>query len=220
MLHYGQAPEAQNHDVLLSFHTFFTCGHAAMAMTQRPDSFISSTLWCATPLPAGWIWARPGSGRDARAAGRLVSRNMKPYWKARDMRFSLSVFLEHWPNQHSLLWRPHHRVHGLLSWTVNGEHAHLCELQLDEGYRGQGMGTALLAQWLLECYRQGIRSVELRAFRNNPAYHLYTRFGFWAMAVDPDIPGFMTMRCELDDRQKAHIERLARNARAPLSLSA
>lgn len=188
-----------------------------MAMTQRPDF---STLWRTTSQPTGWTWAREGSGRDARAAGRLVSRNMRSYWKARDMRFSLSVFLKHWPTQHSLLWRPRHRVHGLLSWTLSGEHAHLCEFQLDEGYRGHGIGTALLSSWLLECYRQGVRTVELRVFRDNPAYHLYTRFGFWALAVDPDIPGFMTMRCRLDERQKAHIERLARAAHVPVSLSA
>lgn len=188
-----------------------------MTMMQRSDA---SPLWRTTPLPDGWSWARPGSGRDARAAGRLVSRNMKAYWKARDMRFSLSVFLTHWPSQHSVIWRPRHRVHGLLSWTLSDNHAHLCELQLDEGYRGNGMGTALLASWLLECYRQGVRTVELRVFRDNPAYHLYTRFGFWALAVDPDIPGFMTMQCRLNERQKVRIDQLARAAHTPVSLSA
>ena len=211
----------RNDQAILAPHPYrqrrFTGGHAAMVTT--PDSQVP-TLWQTTPLPHGWQWARPHSGRDARAAGRLVSRNMRAYWKARGMRFSLPVFLKHWPTQQSLLWRPRHRVHGLLSWTCHKEHAHLCEFQLDEGYRGQGMGTALLAQWLLECYRQGVRSVELRVFRDNPAYHLYSRFGFWALAVDTDIPGFMTMRCRLDRRQCAHIEQLARQGQMPLSLSA
>ena len=188
-----------------------------MTTMQHPNS---SLLWRETPLPDGWSWARFGSGRDARAAGRLVSRNMKAYWRARDMRFSLSVFLKHWPSQHNLLWRPRHRVHGLLSWTLSGDKAHLCELQLDEGYRGNGMGTALLACWLLECYRQGVRTVELRVFRDNPAYHLYTRFGFWALAVDPDIPGFMSMQCRLDERQKARLIQLAQSVHPAIPLSA
>lgn len=188
-----------------------------MAMTQRS---YSSTLWSSTPLPEGWCWARPGSGRDARAAGHLVCRNMKRYWKARDMRFSISVFLRHWPTQHSLLWRPQRRVHGLLSWTLQDSHAHLCELQLDEGYRNQGMGTAILTHWLLECSRQGVQTVELKVFRDNPAYHLYTRLGFWAMAVDPNIPGFMTMHCRLDKRQLAHLEQLVHFSNTPTPLIA
>lgn len=186
-------------------------------MMQRSDS---STLWSSVPLPEGWCWARPGCGRDARAAGHLVRRNMKRYWKARDMRFSLSVFLQHWPTQHSILWRPRHRVHGLLSWTLQGTHAHLCEFQLDDGYRGQGIGSAILSSWLLECIRQGAKTVELKVFRDNPAYHLYTRFGFWALAVDPDIPGFMTMRCRLDERQKVYLEQLNRAGHMPTPLSA
>ena len=177
----------------------------------------SLPLWHSASLPAGWEWARVTSHRDARAAGRLVRRNMKAYWKARGMRFSLSVFLERWPEQQSILWRPnHHRVHGVLSWTIKNDHAHLCEFQLDEGYRGQGVGSAILLEWLLECYRQGIRMVELRVFRDNPAYRLYTRFGFWALAVDSDIPGFMTMRCRLDARQVALYEQPS----MPTSLSA
>lgn len=179
--------------------------------------FQSSPLWCSASLPAGWEWARVASHRDARAAGCLVRRNMKSYWKARGMRFSLSIFLEHWPEQQSILWRPtRHRVHGVLSWTIQNDHAHLCELQLDEGYRGQGIGSAILLEWLLECYQQGIRMVELKVFRDNPAYRLYTRLGFWALAVDPDIPGFMTMRCYLNAQQ---IGRYAQFAR-PSSLSA
>lgn len=178
-------------------------------------------LWRTVPLPEGWQPARTGNRREAVAAGRLTRRNMADYWRARGMRFSLSVFLSHWPEQRSLLWRPEGRsIRGVLSWTLDGTHAHLCELQLDEQRQGHGIGTTILVHWLQECHRQGVTRVDLKVFRDNPAYHLYTRCGFWAMAVDPHIPGFMTMRCTLDAQHVKRLQRLRQLLHVPSSLSA
>ena len=165
-------------------------------MTTPPHAL---SLWHTTPLPEGWCLAHPGCRQEALAAGLLTRRNMRHYWRARHARFSLTMFLRHWSQQHSLLWRPEQKkIRGVLSWTQQGEHAHLCELQLEKAYRGHGVGTSILTHWLLACYQQGVTRVDLKVFRDNPAYHLYTRCGFWALAVDVNIPGFITMRCSLD----------------------
>lgn len=52
------------------------------------------------------------------------------------------------------------------------------EIAVDERCRSRGIGTALLDRFLEEARRRGVRTVELLARRDLPAYGFYRRRGF------------------------------------------
>ena len=52
------------------------------------------------------------------------------------------------------------------------------EIAVDERFRGRGIGSALLDRFIGEAGRQGVRTVELLARRDMPAFRFYRRRGF------------------------------------------
>jgi RimJ/RimL family protein N-acetyltransferase len=64
------------------------------------------------------------------------------------------------------------------SWTLTGHVAYL-GMEIQKGYRNQGIGTRMMQQALDWAKRQRIKRVELEVFaENTPAIHLYQKFGF------------------------------------------
>ena len=49
---------------------------------------------------------------------------------------------------------------------------------VDPGFRGRGIGAALLMALFEQAERQGIRAISLSVEADNPAFRLYERFGF------------------------------------------
>lgn len=74
------------------------------------------------------------------------------------------------------------RVVGLSAWRVgrHPQHAHVCAFGISVAapYRGNGLGTRLIAQGEAWCRRRGSRRIELEVIDGNPAVALYERLGF------------------------------------------
>ena len=73
------------------------------------------------------------------------------------------------------------RIAGLLRTEVREDYVYLAELQLDQPFRKQGVGTALVKLTIERAAALGL-PVRLRVLRNNPARRLYERLGFRQIA--------------------------------------
>jgi len=64
------------------------------------------------------------------------------------------------------------------------ENTPLLGMALHPDYRGRGIGKALLGELLKVAKEAGFSSVSLSVDPNNPALHLYDKFGFKKVGVD------------------------------------
>lgn len=55
-----------------------------------------------------------------------------------------------------------------------------------DGYRGEGVGTALMEAMHARARVDGVRRISLSVDHDNPARHLYERLGYVALAADED----------------------------------
>ena len=55
-----------------------------------------------------------------------------------------------------------------------------------EGFRGQGIGTALLEALLSSLKKKGFAAASLSVQKANPAVHLYDRLGFGTVREEAD----------------------------------
>jgi ribosomal protein S18 acetylase RimI-like enzyme len=70
---------------------------------------------------------------------------------------------------------------GLLGYEVRTGYLYLNNIQLEEGFRGRGIGTHLVRRVLALGEELGL-PVRLRVLKGNPALGLYQRLGF---TIDP-----------------------------------
>ncbi|MHB0965967.1 MAG: ribosomal protein S18-alanine N-acetyltransferase [Bellilinea sp.] len=73
----------------------------------------------------------------------------------------------------------------IVMWFILDE-AHIGTISIDEPYRRLGLGRLLLAESLLDAYRQGIRQsfLEVRS-SNQAAQRMYEQFGFQVVGIRP-----------------------------------
>lgn len=70
-------------------------------------------------------------------------------------------------------------------WKIQDE-AHLVTFAIHPSYRGRGLGKVLLTHILRDARKKGIKRVTLEVRESNqPAQHLYERFGFKKIAIRP-----------------------------------
>jgi ribosomal-protein-alanine N-acetyltransferase len=82
--------------------------------------------------------------------------------------------------------RPQQQVVGYLGFWHFLEEAHISTLAVDAPYRGQGIGSMLLARGLQEALRLGAQYVTLEVrVSNAAAAGLYEKFGFRVVAHKP-----------------------------------
>jgi ribosomal protein S18 acetylase RimI-like enzyme len=63
-----------------------------------------------------------------------------------------------------------------------------------DGYRGRGIGTALLSELVAAARAEGVKAVSLSVGRTNPALRLYERLGWERVTEAPDGP-LLLLRC-------------------------
>lgn len=78
---------------------------------------------------------------------------------------------------------------GLWKVVRKPDEIHLCQIQIDPGQQGQGIGTRLIQGLQTEANRLG-RRITLHAYRSNPAVSLYHRLGFH---IEDEAPASLLM---------------------------
>jgi ribosomal-protein-alanine N-acetyltransferase len=89
-------------------------------------------------------------------------------------------------------------VVGYCLWLAEGNAAHLCTLNVNEAFRRQGIGHALLLDYITKAEGQGFTSLALSVREDNPARQLYERVGFIQAGVDSH--GYLRYQREGDRR--------------------
>jgi len=69
--------------------------------------------------------------------------------------------------------------------------------------RGQGIGNALLQALIALAQSQGYAALSLSVDRNNPALHLYARFGFRDAGVSDSEDTSVTMSKQLNEQERS-----------------
>ncbi|ARS53699.1 GNAT family N-acetyltransferase [Kushneria konosiri] len=141
--------------------------------------------------PLDW---RPGNHTDdLRFAQQLVEETMSPYWQKRRMVFSRQLFRDQWVRLETAIVMRDDRKAGLIAWDVMEGIHHLRELHMAAPWRGQGIGSQVLANWIARQEALGARKMRLKVFAENPARRLYERMGFQPMKNASDISGLLNM---------------------------
>lgn len=141
--------------------------------------------------PLDW---RPGNHTDdLRFAQQLVEETMSPYWQKRRMVFSRQLFRDQWVRLETAIIMRDDRKAGLIAWDVIEGIHHLRELHMAAPWRGQGIGSQVLANWIARQEALGARKMRLKVFAENPARRLYERMGFQPMKNASDISGLLNM---------------------------
>ena len=141
--------------------------------------------------PLDW---RPGNHTDdLRFAQQLVEETMSPYWQKRRMVFSRQLFRDQWVRLETAIIMRNDRKAGLIAWDVMEGIHHLRELHMAAPWRGQGIGSQVLANWIARQEALGARKMRLKVFAENPARRLYERMGFQPMKNASDISGLLNM---------------------------
>lgn len=88
-----------------------------------------------------------------------------------------------------------------MAWTrIMADYGHIDDatpslaIAVQSGYRGHGIGTAMLKRLLERLHAAGYAAVSLSVQKENPALHLYERLGFEPVRA---IDGEVVMRCAL-----------------------
>lgn len=145
-------------------------------------------------LPHGWRWAdRDG---DVEFARDLIRQTMTPYWRRRGMVFNTTLFMRQWVKLNAAIIECDGSAAGVVAWENIREVAYLRELHLIEAFRGNGLGTRILHDWMAMQRAQGARTMRLKVFADNPARHLYERVGFLHTKSYDDIEGLLGMQYE------------------------
>ncbi len=115
----------------------------------------------------------------------LARDNMQPYLARRGQEFDETRWRNLAPQASFFLINDMnltvHQTVGFLSvrdepdspWTL-----HIGDVQLEERHRNRGTGWATLALVEVMAQSRGLNELTLNVFRDNPALHLYERFGF------------------------------------------
>ncbi|MGP9652857.1 GNAT family N-acetyltransferase [Halomonas sp. AOP35-4E-18] len=115
---------------------------------------------------------------DKAFAENIIRQNMSAYYKQLDMRWNTALFDKQWSELDSYeLVIKASRV-GLLCINHDENAYYIRELQIDQKWQRQGLGTAAIRYTEEIAKQAGIHLLRLRVFCINPASALYERLGF------------------------------------------
>ena len=78
----------------------------------------------------------------------------------------------------------HGRLVGVMRLSFDTEDCWLRDLQVEQSYQNQGIGSIALAEVERLARERGAETLKLRVFKNSPAVHLYKRQGFGLTSED------------------------------------
>lgn len=108
----------------------------------------------------------------------LVATNMKPYFEEYHVNWDRDKFFD--SLEHGIaetIWHEGKRV-GFYHWRVKNEMGHVNTIQIEEAYRGRGIGrhVLLLLEQLTD--RENLDAIRLSVYKTNPAFRLYQALGY------------------------------------------
>ncbi|MCA8863425.1 MULTISPECIES: GNAT family N-acetyltransferase [unclassified Halomonas] len=118
------------------------------------------------------------STNDKAFAEKLIRQNMSAYYEQLDMRWNTALFDKQWDELDSYELVINASPVGLLCINHDEAAYYIRELQIDQKWQRQGLGTTAIHYTEEIAQQSGIRLLRLRVFCINPAIALYERMGF------------------------------------------
>lgn len=115
---------------------------------------------------------------DKAFAENIIIQNMSAYYNQLDMRWDTSLFAKQWGELDSYELVINASRVGLLCINHDEAAYYIRELQIDQKWQRQGVGTAAIRYTEEIAKQAGIHLLRLRVFCINPASALYERMGF------------------------------------------
>lgn len=114
----------------------------------------------------------------------LTKQNMLKYYQNHGLTWSDTMFRDNW--EKTFNWGIHYLPAGKTigffrtTWNKDSKTLYLNDLQIEEAYQNQGIGSRFLQQ-LIDYDCKGLfrcKALKLRVFEDSPAVALYQHFGF------------------------------------------
>ncbi len=115
---------------------------------------------------------------DKAFAEKLIRQNMGAYYKQLGMHWYTALFDKQWGALDSYELVINASRVGLLCINHDAAAYYIRELQIDQKWQRQGLGTTAIRYTEEIAQQSGIRLLRLRVFSINPAIALYERMGF------------------------------------------
>lgn len=115
---------------------------------------------------------------DKAFAERIIRQNMSTYYEKLDMRWETALFDKQWGALDGYELVINASPVGLLCINHDETAYYIRELQIDQKWQRQGLGSAAIRYTEETAQQAGIHLLRLRVFCINPAIALYERMGF------------------------------------------
>ncbi|MGN8342644.1 GNAT family N-acetyltransferase [Pseudomonas sp. SMV71] len=127
---------------------------------------------------------RAATAGDIGFARKLTCRNMLAYYLQHDLLWQDEAFDLAWIIRQNWIIYRGDRPLGFVSLSRDARALYIRELQIDEAFRGQGVGTWAIGQvWQMVALERR-PALRLTVFKNNPARVLYERMGLRVVGED------------------------------------
>lgn len=118
------------------------------------------------------------AAKDKSFVEQLTRRNMAAYYARLGISWDCTLFDKNWNEFENYEIAVNGCSVGVLRLSHDGTAYYIRDLQLEQAWQGQGLGSQAINYAVEVARRSGIRLLRLRVFCENPATALYERMGF------------------------------------------
>ncbi len=129
----------------------------------------------------------PATISDAVFACELAKANMRPYYKRYEIEWSNDSFLQEWKTLESYIIYKAETEVGFLSLSSSSSSLYIRDIHLSEKYLDRGIGTWAISKATSIAASQGLSSIRLKVFKDNPAISLYERLGYLVVGTENNL---------------------------------
>lgn len=103
---------------------------------------------------------------------------MATHYSALGLKWDTALFKRSWPTTLNYTLEVAGTVAGFLRLAQIESVVRIRDIQLADGFKGQGIGSFAIEATERFAKERGLETIQLSAFRSNPAIRLYERHGF------------------------------------------